>query len=145
MPAAATGGEPLKPALIHNDDVDWQNYPGEAGTIRLKRLVSRKDQGSELGMGLTQLKPGQATVWWSFMPEDDTAPHEMWFGDKCHETYYILSGRVLMIWRDGEGNGDEVEAGPGDSLYMAPNYYYQVRCVGDEPALFLFAFMPSAR
>jgi len=28
---------------------------------------------------------------------------------------------------------------------MAPGYRYQVSTIGDEPALFLFAFTPSAR
>jgi len=136
----------MKPVLIRNDDVAWQDYPGDGGaSIRLKRLVSREEQGSELGMGLTELPPGAATVWWSFMAEDDTGPGEMWFGDRCHETYYMLTGRVRMAIRDGDGNDRSVQAGPGDTLYMAPGYRYQVSTVGDEPALFLFAFMPSAR
>jgi mannose-6-phosphate isomerase-like protein (cupin superfamily) len=134
----------MKPALIRNDDVAWQDYPADGGApIRLKRLVSRETQGSELGMGLTELPPGRATVWWSFMARDDTAPGEMWFGDRCHETYYILAGRVRMTTRDGDE--ETLEARPGDSLYMAPGYRYQVRCLGHEPALFVFAFMPSAR
>jgi len=136
----------MTPALIRNDDVAWQDYPGGGGRpIRMKRLVSRAGQGSELGMGLTELPPGQSTVWWSFLPEDDTGPDEMWFGDRCYETYYILKGRVRMTWRDGKGLEDHVEAGAGDSLYMAPGFRYQVSALGAEPALFLFAFMPSAR
>ena len=135
----------MKPALIRNDDIAWQDYPADGGTIRLKRLVSREVEGSELGMGLTEIPPGRATVWWSFLADDDTAPDEMWFGDTCHETYYILSGRARMTSRDKDGNEKKVEAGPGDSFYMAPGYRYQVSTVGDEPAVFLFAFMPSAR
>jgi mannose-6-phosphate isomerase-like protein (cupin superfamily) len=108
-------------------------------------LVAGIRQERELGMGLTELPPGRATVWWSFMARDDTAPGEMWFGDQCHETYYILAGRVRMTTRDGDGDEETLEAGPGDSLYMAPGYRYQVRCLGHEAALFVFAFMPSAR
>lgn len=136
----------MKPALIRNDDVAWQAYPGDGGEpIRLKRLVSREAQGSELGMGLTELPAGRSTVWWSFLAKDDTGPDEMWFGDRCHETYYILNGRVRMTWRDRAGKRGSVAAGPGDSLYMAPGYRYQVSTIGEEPALFVFAFVPSAR
>ncbi len=131
-------------ALVRNDDIAWEDYPAENGTLRLKRLVSRQGQGSELGIGLCEIPPGGATVWWSFLADDDTEPDEMWFGDGCHETYYILSGKVDMTTRDGEGNDSRVEAGVGDTLYMAPGHRYQVRNIGEQPALFLFAMTPSA-
>lgn len=134
----------MKPGLIRNEDVPWEDVPADDGAIRLKSLVSPKPRGSKLGMYLTELPPGHTTVWWSFLSDDDQVPNRICFGNSRHEAYFVLAGRVRMTTCDRKGNEEDAEAGPGDSLYLAPGYRYRVSNVGNRPALFLFSTTSAA-
>jgi mannose-6-phosphate isomerase-like protein (cupin superfamily) len=133
-----------KPALIKDADLTWEPYPALHGTFRIKRTLSRGRQGSELGMGVCELQPGQSTVWWSFIDEDQDGRVAMRFGSDAHEAYFVLDGRFTFHWQDGKGVEETGEAGPGDSFYFAPGWRYRVENTGDTVARFLWTMVPSA-
>lgn len=135
----------MKPGLIRNQDVPWEDYAGDDGAVRLKSLVSPETGGPRLGMYLTELPPGHTTVWWSFLANDDSAPNRICFGERRREAYFILAGRVRMTTCDRKGREEDAEAGPGDSLYLAPGYRYRVSNVGNQPAVFLFSTATAGR
>ena len=134
----------MKPGLILND-FQWEDFPAERGAVRLKSPVSPEPSGSALGMYLTELQPGHITVWWSFLSDDERAPNRICFGDGRHEAYFVLAGRVRMTTRDRTCHEENAEAGPGDSLYLAPGYRYRVSNVGIQPAVFLFSIATAIR
>jgi len=134
----------MKPGLIRNDDVPWEDIPANGSAVRLKPLVSPEPRGSTLGMYLTELPPGHTTVWWSFLADDDSAPSRICLGDRRHEAYFVLAGRLRMTTRDVKGHEEAAEAGPGDSFYLAPGYRYRVSNVGNQPAVFLFSTATAA-
>jgi mannose-6-phosphate isomerase-like protein (cupin superfamily) len=149
--ALADGNRQLKledamhePTLIRDDDVAWEPYPALEGTVRIKRTISRERQGSELGMGVCELQPGQSTIWWSFIDGDSDSRVSMAFGASSHEAYFVLKGRFTFHWQDGTGVEQEREAGPGDSFYFAPGWRYRVENTGGTVAQFLWTMMPSA-
>jgi mannose-6-phosphate isomerase-like protein (cupin superfamily) len=133
-----------RPALIRDSELPWQPYPAFEGTFAIKRHVSRDGQGSELGMGVCELQPGQSTVWWSFIAGDANPAVRMSFGDQAWEAYYVLSGRFTFRWQDAAGREDSAEAGPGDAFSFVPGWRYRVENTGGTPARFLWCMAPSA-
>ena len=135
---------PKPPALIRDREIDWEPYPAFDGHFRIKRHISREGQGSELGLGVCALEPGQSTVWWSFIAGDTSEDVRMSFGDRAYEAYYVLDGGFTFHWQDADGIEDEVEAGPGDVFYFAPGWRYRVENTGGTIARFLWCMAPSA-
>ena len=133
-----------KPALIRDRDLDWQPYPAFEGSFAIKRHISRKDQGSELALGVCELEPGQSTVWWSFIDDDDGDDIRMTFGSRAYEAYYVLDGGFTFHWQDAEGREETGEAGPGDVFYFAPGWRYRVENTGGTVARFLWTMWPTA-
>ena len=117
-----------QPALIRDADLTWEPYPALEGSFRIKRSLSRRAQGSELGMGVCELQPGQSTVWWSFIDDDPDGRVAMAFGAASHEAYFVLDGRFTFHWQDRDGVANQAEAGPGDSFYFAPGARQQGSC-----------------
>ena len=134
----------IEPALIRDGDLSWEPYPALEGTFRIKRTISRGRQGSELGIGVCELQPGQSTVWWSFIDDDPDQRVSMAFGSSAHEAYFVLKGQFTFHWQDGDGNEQHGEAGPGDSFYFAPGWRYRVENTGGTVAQFLWTMTPSA-
>jgi len=133
-----------RPALIRDTELPWEPYPAFEGSFRIKRHISRTGQGSELGLGVCTLEPGQSTVWWSFIEGDTDEAVRMRFGDRAYEAYYVLDGRFTFHWRDAAGAEETTEAGPGDAFYFAPGFRYRVENTGGTRAQFLWCMAPSA-
>ena len=129
------------PAKIHVDAVPWRARDEAPTKVRIKRLITRGRQGSELTLGVCEMAPGEETNRWSSMPEDDTGPGEHWYGP-VEETYFCLRGRLTLSW-DGEGGGGEIEFGPDEAVYLAPGWHYRLRNGGDETAFFTYNMYPS--
>jgi len=60
-----------KPARIHYDAIPWGGVEGSSENLRIRRLITRGRQGSELMLGVASLDAGVETGWWSSMPEDE--------------------------------------------------------------------------
>ncbi len=126
-----------RPQVIALADVP-RLTPEEAPTkVPIARAVTRERCGSNLLLGACWMQPGDETNVWSSR-EGDTG------GDVGHsygpvdETYFIVRGSLVLRWDEGE-----FELGPGDCVYLAPGWRYHLRCVGDEPAFFVYGMTPS--
>ena len=100
--------------------------------IRLRRLITKPAHGSNLLLGVGFMDPGEETNAWSVREIDDTGPDESYYGP-ADETYFVFRGNLLLKWDDGE-----LEIGPGDAVYLAAGYKYQLKNVGIEPAFFVY-------
>jgi mannose-6-phosphate isomerase-like protein (cupin superfamily) len=100
--------------------------------IRLRRLITKSAHGSNLLLGVGFMDPGEKTNVWSTKDEDDTGPNEPYYGP-VDETYFIFRGNLVLTWDEGE-----LEIGPGDAVYLAAGYRYQLKNVGTEPVFFVY-------
>jgi mannose-6-phosphate isomerase-like protein (cupin superfamily) len=126
-----------KPAVIHLDDVPVIPAAEAVTRVRIARIITRNRCGSNLLLGACWMDPGEQTNTWSSRDEDDTAPGDHWYGP-VDETYFIIHGRLRLTW-----DGGVLEAGPNDSVYLAPGWTYRLENVGDEPAFFVYGMTPT--
>jgi mannose-6-phosphate isomerase-like protein (cupin superfamily) len=105
--------------------------------VRIARLVTREDCGSDLLLGACWMDPGERTNAWSFEGEDRTGSGDKWYGP-VDETYFVIRGRLRLTWDEGE-----LEFGADDAVYLAPGWTYTLENVGDEPAFFVYSMAPS--
>jgi quercetin dioxygenase-like cupin family protein len=111
---------------------------GEAPTrVRIRRIVTRAEHGSELTQGVCWMDPGEQTNTWSSHQTDDTAPGEHWYGP-VHETYYIVTGTLRLSWDD-----DAAVLRAGDTVYLAPGWRYHLENIGEEQAFFVYNMTPA--
>jgi quercetin dioxygenase-like cupin family protein len=127
-----------KPAKIHYDAIPWGVVEGSSENLRIRRLITRGRQGSELMLGVASLDPGAETGWWSSMPEDEARPGEYWMGP-VEETYYCTRGQLTLFCDEGE-----IEFGPDDAVYLAPGGHYKLKNTGDEAAFFIYNLYPPS-
>ena len=104
--------------------------------LRLRRLITRAVHGSNLMLGVCFMDPGEETNVWSFKEKDDAATDDRSYGP-VEETYFVFRGNLVLTW-----NGSKLEIGPGDAVYLAPGYDYQLKNVGIEPAFFTYSMSP---
>ncbi|HMJ94455.1 MAG TPA: cupin domain-containing protein [Thermoleophilaceae bacterium] len=104
--------------------------------LDVANMITRGEHGSEVLLGAAWMEPGQECNPWSFEDEDPQIDGMTFYGP-THETYFVLRGTLQLSW-----NGGSLEAGPDDAVYLAPGYRYALRCVGDEPAYFLWSMSP---
>ena len=65
---------------------------------------------------------------------DDPGISDMTHYGPTHETYFVLKGRLRLTW-----DGGVLEAGANEAVYLAPGFNYELRCIGDESAYFLWS------
>lgn len=104
--------------------------------VRIARLITRGEHGSNLTQGLCWMDPGEETNTWSSRAVDDTTPGDHFYGP-VDETYYIVEGRLRLRWDEGA-----FDLGPGDTVYLAPGWTYHLTNVGDVPAFFVYNMTP---
>ena len=105
--------------------------------VRIRRLVTRKANGSNLLLGVCFMDPGDETNVWSFKDQDETGADDKYYGP-VDETYFVFRGNLELKWDEGI-----LEIGPGDAVYLAPGYNYHLKNVGTEPAFFTYSMAPS--
>jgi len=105
--------------------------------VRIARLITKERCGSNLLLGASWLDPGEVTNTWSSADEQDVGEGDHWYGP-VDETYYIIRGRLELEWDEGV-----LELEPDDAVYLAPGWHYRLRCVGDEPAFFVYGMTPT--
>lgn len=126
-----------KPFRIQAADKPWIGQGDAPTKVRIKRLINKGEHGSDLLLGVCEMDPGEETNWWSFKDENDLGPDGHWYGPR-DETYYCLKGRLRLKWDDGE-----IEFGPGDAIYLAPQWNYHLANIGDEAAYFVYHMAPA--
>lgn len=126
-----------KPSKINMDELPWRTGGAAPTQVRIKRLITRERNGSELTLGVSELAPGEESNRWSSMTEDDAAPGEHWYGP-VEETYYCLRGHLTLTWDEGV-----IEFGPDDAVYLAPGHHYHLKNNGSETAVIVYNMHPS--
>lgn len=105
--------------------------------VRISRIITRREHGSNLTQGVCWMDPGEETNTWSSKAEDDTAAGDHWYGP-VDETYFIVEGTLRFRWDEGE-----VDLQPGDTVYLAPGWTYHLANVSDAPAFFVYNMSPA--
>jgi hypothetical protein len=126
-----------RPQVVPLDSVPVISAEEAPTRVRIARLVTREQCGSNLLLGACWMDPGEETNVWSFEAEDTTGEGDKWYGP-VDETYFVVRGRLRLTWDEGE-----FELGPEDGVYLAPGWSYHLRNVGDEPAFFVYGMAPS--
>lgn len=106
--------------------------------IKLTRLVTRANSGSDLMMGVAEMQPGECSAWFSFAAEKPAGgADETWYGP-IDETFFIVRGRLRLEWQDGA-----VEAGPQEAIYCPPGRRYRMVNPGAEASFIIYAIAPA--
>lgn len=126
-----------RPVVVPLDDVVPVAAADAPTKVRISRIITRAEHGSNLTQGVCWMDPGDETNRWSSTVEDDTTEGEHWYGP-VDETYYIVSGTVRFTWDE-----DVVDLKPGDTVYLAPGWHYHLKNVSTEPAFFVYNMTPA--
>ena len=105
--------------------------------VRIARMVTKADHGSNLLLGACWMDPGEETNTFSLADRDTTGEGDKYYGP-VDETYFVIQGRLRLRYDDGE-----LDIGPDQAVYLAPGWSYHLRNVGDEPAFFVYSMAPS--
>ncbi len=105
--------------------------------IRLTRLITRANSGSDLMMGVAEMQPGERSSRFSFATENDAGPGEAWYGP-IDETFFVARGRLRIEW-----DGGAVEAGPQEAIHCPPGRKYRMVNPGEEASLIVYAIAPA--
>ena len=125
------------PVVVNMNSIPTIEAKEAPTKVRIRRLITKTSQGSDLLLGVCFMDPGEETNVWSFKQVDDTGADDKYYGT-VDETYFVFRGKLLLKWDEGE-----LEIGPGDAVYLAPGYSYHLKNVGIEPAFFTYSMAPS--
>ena len=114
-----------KPIIIDQAELAWEGWDdpdlAAKSEIRWKLLVTgERGPSSGLVTGVAEFPPDTRLPFHHHDPA---------------ETYYVISGNGHMVIDDCES-----EIGPGSAIYIPSNAKHAVRCIGDEPLVFVFTF-----
>lgn len=105
--------------------------------IRLTRLITRANSGSDLMMGVAEMRPGECSAWFSFAAEEPVGGGETWYGP-IDETFFVVRGRLRLEWDAGT-----VEAGPQEAIHCPPGRSYRMVNPGAEASFIVYAIAPA--
>ena len=128
---------PPRPVKIRPESLPWIESDEAPTKVRIRRVITRGRCGSELMLGVCEMAPGERTNRWSSCASDDAGPGEHWYG-AVDETYFGLRGHLTLRWDEGV-----IEFGPGDAVYLAPGWHYELENTGDEEAAFVYHMHPA--
>lgn len=126
-----------RPVIIPLKDVVPVAAENAPTKVRISRIITRAEHGSNLTQGVCWMDPGDETNRWSSATDDDTGPGEHWYGP-VDETYYIVEGTLRFTWGD-----ETVDLHPGDTVYLAPGWKYHLANISDKPAFFVYNMTPA--
>lgn len=126
-----------KPTVVHLRDVTPTPAERAVTGVTIARYVTRERCGSNLMQGVCWMQPGEESKLWSSRDSNDVGADDHWYG-AVEETYFILHGSLTLTWDEGV-----LELGAHDSVFLAPGWTYQLRNVGDTPAMLVYSMTPS--
>jgi mannose-6-phosphate isomerase-like protein (cupin superfamily) len=118
-----------RPSRVGRDHVRMRSVAANDG-FRIGTLIDATSHDSPLLLGLAWIEPGTDPVWWSA-------------NDETHEAYYVLAGRLKVMW-EGDDPGESVLE-PEDSFYFPPGRRYGVENAGAAQGFIVWALTPSVR
>lgn len=125
------------PQVIALADVPVTPAAEAVTKVDIARVITRERTGSNLLLGVSWLQPGDESNLWSSREEDSSPEVGHRYGP-VDETYFILRGKLRLTWDEGE-----FILGPEDCVYLAPGWRYQLKNVGDEPAMLVYGMTPT--
>lgn len=131
--------EKPRPAVEHATQVPALEGERSPILIKLARVITKAQHGSEITLGVCWLEPGQVSRWWSFEEQDQGRPDESFQGPR-HETYFIIRGRLRLTWTDGQ-----LDLAPNDAVYLPPGWHYRLENVGGDEAFFVYNVYPTSQ
>lgn len=121
-----------RPAVARLNDVEVLQPDEWSGGIRLARLITRGATGSDVMLGVCWLAPGESTAFELAAKVGQQVA--------AQETYYVVRGRVRVLFDD-----EEFEAGSDNAIWFAPGYSYVVEAIGDEETFIVYTVSPASR
>ncbi len=135
-----------EPSIVPLDTVPVIPADQAPTQVRIARLITHREHGSNLLLGASWCDPGERTNTWSFEPDDRAIGEDDHHYGEVDEFYYVLRGRFRLTWQRGQG-ADEVhgaaEFGADDAVHLPPGWRYQLENIGDEPGFFIYGMSPS--
>jgi mannose-6-phosphate isomerase-like protein (cupin superfamily) len=123
---------PRAPAVVRLQDVDVLQPDQTPAGVRLARIITKGDTGSDMLLGACWLAPGEVTTFDLSDPGNGPLP--------AQEIYFVIRGRIRATYGDGA-----VEVGAEEAIWFAPGREYRVEGVGEEEAFLVYVVAPAPR
>jgi quercetin dioxygenase-like cupin family protein len=115
-------GNPPKPLIQHESEIDRYIPPGHEGTVNI-RLIDKDFCGAfEMNLGVVE-------------PGGEASPHSH---ETEHQVVYIIDGKADVVL----GDAPAVECGPGTIIRIPPKLEHGVYAKGDRPLRVVVLYSP---
>ncbi|MET3810924.1 cupin domain-containing protein [Arthrobacter sp. UYEF3] len=104
--------------------------------MSLARTLTHAEHGSSIMAGVSWMKPGEVSTWWSTEEErpDDESIHYL---GPVHEFFYLMRGECTIEWADRH-----LDFVAEDTAFFAPGWRYRISNTGVEDAVMVYAVTP---
>jgi glyoxylate utilization-related uncharacterized protein len=121
-----------RPIALGPDDVEALEPGDWPGGVRLARLLTKGQTGTDTLVGVCWLAPGDVTEFDLTEPGAGPVPSQ--------ETYYLVRGEIRVRF----GNETFV-AREGQAVYFPPGHAYQVENEGVDETFLVYTVTPAPR
>jgi mannose-6-phosphate isomerase-like protein (cupin superfamily) len=104
--------------IIKSDAVKTENLRGqgkEAGQV--KRIVAT----DKFFFNIDEISPGFSPHRWHRHTKYTTEGFEVEYAPDFEEIYFVMNGRGVIQWKGANGEIEQQEVGPGDTIHMPPD------------------------
>ncbi|MFP4635720.1 MAG: cupin domain-containing protein [Nitriliruptoraceae bacterium] len=134
-----------RPSVVALDSVPVIPADQAPTRMRLARLITQEEHGSDLLVGASWSEPGERSNTWSARADDHLpAAADAHYG-KVEEIYYVIHGRFRLTWQADEVADEHdgaLEFGPDDAVHLPAGRRYQLENIGDVPGLLIYVMTP---
>lgn len=127
----------LLPQVISLRDRTVVSREDSVVAMSLARTLTQAEHGSNIMAGVSWMKPGEVSTWWSTeekRPEDET----IHYLGPVHEFFYLMSGTCTIEWED-----KRLDFVAEDTAFFAPGWRYRISNTGTEDAALVYAATPA--
>jgi mannose-6-phosphate isomerase-like protein (cupin superfamily) len=139
-----------KPTVIHAEE---SPFILASSGVPVKRLITKAKHGSEIILGICEMKPDEESIFWSSelnKKMDDLAKTPEKFKDRpdivhygaWHEVYYVVKGDLILRYGPSEAKMESLTLKGGDAVCLSPGWIYRIKNTGKENAFFVWAGTP---
>ncbi len=126
----------LLPVVVSLKDRPITSREDSPVAMSLARTLTHAEHGSNIMAGVSWMKPGEASVWWSTETRrpDDSSIHYL---GPVHEFFYLMTGTCTIEWNRGV-----MDFVAGDTAFFAPGWTYRITNTGTDEAALVYAATP---
>lgn len=139
-----------QPVVVHSNDT---SFILASSGVPVKRLITKGSHGSEIILGVCEMKPGEQSIFWSSELDrkmDRLAREPEKFKDRpeivhygpWHEVYYIIKGDLVLQFGHDKEKMENMVLKRGDAVYLATGWIYRLKNTGADNAYFVWAGTP---